>query len=299
MRRVKKRNLLFLVILLVFAASYARHRHLNRLIDITGRLQDKRIDEASGIAASGIFNDVYYVHNDSGDTSRVFSITPDGKLKNIIYYNGDPAEKLAVHDVEDIAVGPGPDAKTSYIYMGDIGDNKAVRKTVTIYRIQEQKNWKDSVIHAAAEPLHLTYPNGPQDAETLMVDPIGKLFYIVSKRQDTVRIYTTPLNFKAGENRVLSFRGKMFFPGIIPLKWITAGDISRDGHQILLKNYQKVYYWSRTGDEPVWQTMMRPPRPLSYQPEKQGEAIGFTLDGRGYYTTSEGVFSPIYYYNLP
>ena len=37
----------------------------------------------------------------------------------------------------------------------------------------------------------------------------------------------------------------------------------------------------------------------TYKPEKQGEAIGFTLDGKGYYTTSEGVFAPIYYYNIP
>ena len=32
---------------------------------------------------------------------------------------------------------------------------------------------------------------------------------------------------------------------------------------------------------------------------QQGEAIGFTPDGKGYYTTSEGVFSPIYYYTTP
>src|ERR1700761_9391203 len=119
MSRVRKRNFLFLLVLMLFVGSYARHRHYNRLQDITGHLQDKRIDEASGIAAPGIFKDIFYVHNDSGDTSRVFSVTADGKLKNIIYYNGDPAEKLAVRDVEDIAVGPGPIANASYIYMGE------------------------------------------------------------------------------------------------------------------------------------------------------------------------------------
>ena len=45
--------------------------------------------------------------------------------------------------------------------------------------------------------------------------------------------------------------------------------------------------------------MQRKPIELFYKPEKQGEAIGFTLDGKGYYTTSEGVFAPIYYYPLP
>jgi len=299
MSRVRKRNFLFVLVLMLFVGSYARHRHYGHLIDVTGHLLDKQMDEISGIAASGIFNGIFYVHNDSGDTSRVFAITADGKLRNTIYYNGDPSEKLAVADVEDIAVGPGPDAGASYIYMGDIGDNNSRRKNITIYRIPEQKSWKDSVIHTAAAPLHLTYPDGPKDAETLMLDPIGKILCIVSKRQDTVGIYTTPLYYKPGETKVLTLRGKLHFNGFPPLKWITAGDISRDGHQILLKNYQKVYYWARTGNEPIWQTMMRPGRELSYQPEKQGEAIGFTKDGKSYYTTSEGVFAPIYHYNSP
>ena len=33
--------------------------------------------------------------------------------------------------------------------------------------------------------------------------------------------------------------------------------------------------------------------------EKQGEGIGFTNDGKGYYTVSEGVYQPIYYYTVP
>jgi len=98
---------------------------------------------------------------------------------------------------------------------------------------------------------------------------------------------------------LLTKRGKLFFEGIKPFKWVTAGDISKDGQQILLKNYQKVYYWQRANNEPIWQTMQRKPRELPYQVEKQGEAIGFTPNGKGYYTTSEGVFSPIYYYKIP
>ena len=301
MPRLKKRNILIVVILVLFGASYARHRHEEQVITISGRLQNKEMDEISGISASGIFESIYYIHNDSGDTSRFFAITPDGTLKHTIYFKGDPSVKQGVVDCEDIAVGPGPTPGKSYVYMGDIGDNNAVRRYITIYRMEEKTSWaKDSLINEKnAVPLHLKYPDQPKDAETLMVDPIQKLIYIVSKRKDTVNVYTTPLNYRANDTLVLTKRCKLFFEGIKPFKWITAGDISKDGRQILLKSYEKVYYWKRQNNESIWKVMQEKPKELPYQVEKQGEAIGFTPDGSGYYTTSEGVFSPIYYYKTP
>ncbi|MFD2871003.1 hypothetical protein ACFS5N_00905 [Mucilaginibacter ximonensis] len=300
MSRAKKLNILVPIIFLLFAGAYARHRYLIHQIVLSGNLNDKVMDETSGIAASGINKDVYYVHNDSGDTSRFFAISPEGKLISTLYYKGDPKEPLGARDCEDIAVGPGPLKNKSYVYVGDIGDNGAVRKYLTVYRIQEQAAWtKGGNINVAAAPVHLKYPDGPKDAETLMVDPVQKLFYIISKRSDTVRVYTSPLNYKPNDTVVMTYRAKLFFKGFKPFKWITAGDISKDGTQVLVKSYQKVYYWKRQGDEPIWQTLQRIPAEPNYQQEKQGEAIGFTPDGRGFYTVSEGVFSPVYYYRVP
>ncbi|TSJ38754.1 hypothetical protein FO440_19820 [Mucilaginibacter corticis] len=300
MSRTKKLNILIPVIFALFLGAYARHRYMVRQITITGHLQDKEMNEISGISASGIEKDIYYVHNDSGDTSRFFSISPDGKLISTIYFKGATKAEKGVVDCEDIAVGPGPDSKKSYVYMGDIGDNYSMRKFITIYRMAEQPSFfKEGVTHATATPLHLKYPDGPKDAETLMVDPLEKLFYVVSKRHDTVGIYTAPLAYKANDTVVMTRRAKLFFAGFKPFKWITAGDISKDGRQILLKSYEKVYYWKRNEDEPVWKVMQEKPEELNYQQERQGEAIGFTAEGKGYYTTSEGIFAPIYYYNTP
>jgi hypothetical protein len=302
MKRATKIKIIVPLVIILFLGAYGRHRHLSRTIDISGTLQSKQMDEISGIAASGITPDVYYVHNDSGDTSRFFAMSPDGKLKSTIYYAGDPKAKwhLGVYDCEDSAVGPGPAMGKSYVYLGDIGDNDAKRNYLTIYRMEEKAAWVTSDISTAdAVPLHLKYPDGPRDAETLMVDPIEKLLYIVSKRQDSVTVYTTPLNYKANDTVILTKRCKLFFSGLKVFKWITAGDISKDGSQIVLKSYEKVYYWKRNGNEPVWKTMQTKPEEPFYVPEKQGEAIGFTSDGKGYFTTSEGVYSPIYFYRAP
>ncbi len=293
--RIRKRNILLLVILLLFGGSYVRHKYLVGQITVSGRLSDREMSETSGIAASGIFKDMFYVHNDSGDESRFFMISPNGKLHHILKY-GDNSND----DCEDVAVGPGPVKDKSYVYLADIGDNGSNRDAITIYRFEEKKSWlKDSIVHLTPQKLYLQYPDGPKDAETLMIDPIDKLFYIVTKRKDTVKIYTSPLAHKANNTLTLTYRGKLYFEGTKPFKWITSGDITKDGDKVLLKSYDKVYFWKRSGNEHIWETLQKPPQIITYQVEKMGEAIGFAADGKSYYTVSEGVYTPIYYYTTP
>ncbi len=261
------------------------------------------MDEISGIASSRRHPGILYVHNDSGDTSRFFAVSPEGKRVLTCYFRGLEDGK-GVKDCEDIAVGAGEKPGRSYIYIGDIGDNRAQRKSITIYRLEEPPmpaNGKDSILSVNALAIHLIYPDGPRDAESLMVDPVDKLLYIISKREDSVRVYTVPWSFDARrglspDTMILRKRASLYFPGFRPVKYITAGDISADGKQVLLKSYSQVFYWKRRDHEPIWKLLQTLAKTLPYTIEKQGEAIGFTPDGKAYYTTSEGVNAPIYYY---
>ena len=131
--RIRKRNILLIVVMVLFAGSYARHKYLSKQITISGLLSDKAMSETSGIAASGLFKDRFYVHNDSGDESRFFMISPDGKLHHTLYYDNNPID---FSDCEDIAVGPGPVKRKSYVYVGDIGDNWVDKSAITIYRFE-------------------------------------------------------------------------------------------------------------------------------------------------------------------
>ena len=300
MRRGKKRKYIAAVVIVLFIGAYVRHRYLQTQITFTGQLADRAMDEISGMAASGISDSLFYVHNDSGDTSRFFVINAQGNLRNTIYYKGDTTVKNGVLDCEDIAVGPGPKAGKSYIYIGDIGDNGPIRPAITIYRIEETPGLLNGTQkNVIASPIYLRYPDWPKDAETLMIDPLQKLICIVTKRGDAVSVFTAPLNSTPGDTVTLTKRTTLRFSGIKPLKWITAGDISKDGRRILLKSYQEIYYWDRKANESVWDAMQRKPINPRYEEEKLGEAIAFSADGKGFYTTSEGVFAPIYYYKTP
>lgn len=255
------------------------------------------LSEISGLFISK--DNLIFVQNDSGDTSRFFAIDAKGNLVSKLYFKGDPSNKhFGVTDCEDIAGGPGPVKNKNYIYLGDVGDNVGKRPYVTVYRFLEP-NKLFNTMHIEGEAVQLKYPNGPQDAETLMVDPILKELIIISKRQDTVGIYSSALFFRNRDTVTMKKQGSLFLPGRGLAKYIVSGDISRDGRQIILKTYTNVYYWLRNGKEPISQTLRRMPKKLPYVLEPQGEAIGFTPDGKAYYCISEGKNSVIYRYNVP
>ncbi|MGA9648248.1 hypothetical protein [Pedobacter sp.] len=255
------------------------------------------LSELSGLFISK--GNLIFAHNDSGDTSRFFAIDAKGKLISTLYFKGDPSiKRLGVTDCEDIAGGPGPVKDKSYIYLGDIGDNGGKRPYVTVYRFAEPSKLSGNM-QIQNDAVHLKYPNGPQDAETLMIDPISKELIIVSKRQDTVGIYSAPLFFKNKDTLTMKKQGSLYLPGRGLLKYVVAGDISRDGRQILLKTYTGVYYWQRNGKESISEALRRKPTNLPYTLESQGEAIGFTPDGKAYYCISEGKDAVIYRYNIP
>ena len=118
--------------------------------------------------------------------------------------------------------------------------------------------------------------------------------YIISKRDKQGRVYRAAAPHKTGTTRVLQF------VTTLPMTLITAGDVSHDGSQILLKNYLYVWHWTRKSNEPLSALFKRAGTKVTYMPEEQGEAICFTAKGDGFYTTSEreegGDAAPIYFY---
>lgn len=242
---------------------------------VVGELKKGAVDEASGIAASRKHEGLLWIHNDSGDGAFVYGLSLKGAVQCTIKLEG--AHNA---DWEDIAVGPGPDKGTSYIYAGDIGDNAAQRTNITIYRFAEPADASGN-INVAADALIFTYPDGARDAEALMVDPATQDIYIVTKREKRSRIYVAKAPHNTGTSRALTFVGELKNPLIV------GGDISPKGDEILLKDYVYAYYWQRKSNETIVQALKREPTKVAYMPEPQGEAICFSAKGDGYYTISE------------
>ncbi|MCX8054007.1 MAG: hypothetical protein N3B12_09375 [Armatimonadetes bacterium] len=254
-----------------------------------GKVQCDSLTEASGMAASRKNQDVLWIHNDSGDSARVFAISTTGAQLGVYCLLG-----AAAIDWEDMAVGPGPVPGESYLYIGDIGDNNAVRTTVSVYRVPEP------TVSATQEPVTvnlngvekftLKYEDGPRDAEVLMVDPTNGDLYILSKRVDRSKVYRVPAAELVSGSTIT-----MHAVAQLPWGWATGGDISPDGKEILVRGYSNASLWRRPPGGNLWEAFGGEyySVPLPHQP--QGEAICFDSNGSGYYTTSEGAHQPIYY----
>jgi len=246
-----------------------------------GALADDLITEASGLAASAETPGVLWTHNDSEDTTRIFAVGLRGEAYGTFYLEGSRAR-----DWEDIAVGPGPDSTVSYLFVADIGDNNASYETKRIYRVAEPTvdTGAGNVVGVlrGVETITYRYPDGARDAECLMVDPLTRDLYVVSKREPDVRVYRAPWPQSTTETITLEHVATLD-----TITWATAGDISSDGREILIKNYASIYYWQRDEEETIAEALERKPLLLPYTPEPQGEAITWLRDGSGYYTVSE------------
>ena len=245
-----------------------------------GLVEHPALDEASGIAASRKNPDVLWAHNDSGDRNRLFALSSTGKHLGEFTIQGASAR-----DWEDMAVGPGPVEGESYLYIGDIGDNDERIDLKYIYRIPEplvsfNGSPVDSILNGV-EIITFRYPDGNRDAETVMIDPLTRDIYVVSKRESKVRVYRAAYPQSTSSTITLEHVATLNFSLAV------GGDISSSGSEILLKTYTNIYYWCRSPGQDLWQTFAEPPIVVPYLPEPQGEAVCWQADGTGYYTLSE------------
>ena len=250
-----------------------------------GLLDNLNINEASGLAASYANASMLWTHNDSGDKNRIFLIDNKGVYKAEYLLEG-----CSNRDWEDIASLTTPEG--NFVYVSEIGDNNAIYGNYLIYRTKEPKFGQSPAIIPSKDidKIRFKYEDGNHDAECLMIDPQTKDLYIVTKREAKSRVYQLPYPQSFTTENVAKFVLEL------PFNYVTAGDISADGKQILIKNYAQVYYWQRTLDQSIAQILQKNPESLPYLVETQGEAICWTSNSLNYYTTTEGYYPPLYFY---
>ncbi len=282
---------LLLIIFLVLISGCNKGKNNPPRLDL-GQIEDNRLKEISGIDKSQINKNVFWIHNDSGDSAQIFAIDNKGKhLGKFLLQN------IENRDWEDITVGPGSIDGQSYIYIGEIGDNEAIYDVKYIYRFKEpQINFdkipNDSMIHDV-ETIAYKYPDGPRDAETLMIDPLTMNLIIVSKREESVHVYVLLFPQNTDSINILQQIATL------PITQVTGGDISNSGTKIILKNYDNIYYWLRTAGQSLQDAFSKLPEHLTYIVEPQGEAICWSNDEKGYFTLSEeadNIEARLYFY---
>ena len=128
-----------------------------------GQMDDKDMEEASGLAYSRLQSRVLYTINDHGGPNSVIALNESGaKMTDIIL------EGIMNEDWEDIAttVTEG----VSYILVSDTGNNDHDRDDLAILRFQEPDLSSEDVVtieRANTEVLEVRYDGFSYDCEAL------------------------------------------------------------------------------------------------------------------------------------
>jgi hypothetical protein len=225
------------------------------------------IGEASGLTLSRKTPDLLWSHNDSG-APVLFGLDRSGVRMQV------RVPKATVTDWEDISAARCPSGDC--LYIADIGDNRRIRRNVTVYRVAEPG--PAAAETSPPEIFTASYPDGPHDAEALFVLDSG--LFIITKDEAGV-LYRLP--------QPLTTNGPMTFQrvGTLGFRRVTDADASPDGRVVAVRTNDEVVFYRATdltdgGGAPRGiRTSLRALK------EPQGE--GVALDGvRDVYLASEG-----------
>lgn len=262
------------------------------------QLAEPKNEETSGIAVSHRTPGLMWTHNDSGGEPVLFALNADGSLRGKVRVAGVTNydwEELASFELDGRA----------WLLAADIGDNYATRKNCVLHLIAEP----DAAALSPGQELLLRpeysityiYEDGARDAESLAVDVRERSIYVLSKREDTPRLYRLPLT-PAPTAQPVAAR----FLGLVPhlpqptalqrnvrmptqgfLGWPTAMDFSHDGTLALVLVYEQPLLFPRAAGETWAEALAREPVKLTPHQFPQAEAACFTTDDRAILVGSE------------
>jgi len=269
----------------------------------TGWLKSDDLNEASGIQASYSRAGDFFVHNDEGEPV-LYAIDESGSdLGSITIV---PAKNKDWEDITSIPV-----AGNRWIVVGNIGDNKAKRKSIKLYFIEEPQTGKNDRYTGDQDLKHaltLTYPDGPRDCESMAYDPVGQQILLLSKRDKPAHLYAvdleTALTEAHAELRFLGSITKLRPPTSSDrFRWggrtdfisqPTGFDISADGTEAVIITYRSLYRFRREPGEDWISALQRKPEEVVGPPSVQNEAISYSADGKAIYVTTEKQPAPVF-----
>lgn len=227
-------------------------------VEPAGRVTHAELSEISGIVKSS-YGDFYWVHNDSGDSARIYAIDADSRPVKPPYlristdkWPGHRIDNAWHTDWEDIALADG------VLYLADVGNNGNARRDLGVYVVNEADPRTVATMRAL-KFLPVRYPDQRRfpaeqwhfDCEAVFVAS-GKLYFLTKHRRPGehasheagVKLYRLDSQHVAREN-VLTLIGRRE-----DVVQATGADLSPDGMRLAVSSYSALWIFERpeTGD---------------------------------------------------
>jgi hypothetical protein len=251
-------------------------------------ITDWRLQELSGLVA--LDDGTFVVINDGGqawEAQPIFFLDQQCQVVDQIPFH-------ETRDPEDLAY----DRASGVLWVGDTGDNTAAgtggglpRETVALWRVDLNGD-RTPVIHRFA------YPDGPHDAEALILDGDGTPIIVIKTvgaaglyRPAAPMVPNNPPEQAVPLERIGEFTppdtGAEHSFGRIARLVITGGANAPDGSRVVLRTYTDAFEFDVTDGDVVGAITSGTPRITPLRGEPQGEAITYSPDGQYFLTVSE------------
>lgn len=281
---------LILGLVLLQVVGGVESRAQSTTLQQVGRTTHPPLEEISGLAKSASNENLWWVHNDSGDEPRIFAVDSTGAIRAhplqrkqyAMDVGADSSEKpiwpgvglgAAAHtDYEDIA------ATDSVLYVGDVGNNFSHRRDLGIYVVPEPtpltQRTRPIKFIPIAYPDQTGYPGEiPHfDAEALFVSH-GQLHLLTKRRSEDGGLTsgTTLYRLDTEHPHRINTLARVGETSNIPAP--TAGALSPSGDRLAVLSYESVWIFPRPTDGTNWLSGEPRRLPLSRKRLKQAEAI--------------------------
>lgn len=303
MKRLLK-SLLVVLVFPIFAAG------IEQIAEVT----HPQLGEMSGIVAS-TYEDIYWVHNDSGDSSRIFAIKANGSVvlprlittlfpnRSTDAWEGYSIDNAWHQDWEDIAIDNG------VLFVADVGNNLNARRDLGVYVVNEPNPYN---VHKtrAVKFLPIRYPDQLQypatrwhfDCEAIFT--FGGKLYFLTKHRESGKLITWEPGTKlyrldtlhTDQDNVLTLVDHHS-----AVTSVTAADISPDSDRLAILTYGRLWVFDRPTHGDKW--LQSDARVLDFDPDfiQQNEGVAFETnqsvlisnENRAIFRVSLDALSPI------
>jgi hypothetical protein len=241
---------------------------------------NRDLTESSGVAVSRAQPGILWTFNDSGNDPVLFATDTLGRDRGVF-----PVAGARNEDWEAIRLAPC--GSRSCLYIGDIGDNNGDRHDIVIYRVPEPAVPRTGSI-TRATALRIRYPDGPHDAESLLVTPAGDLL-LLTKSGKAILLYRVPASAWNRRGTVVAeaLGSIPIVPEMASLRLVTDAALAPDGVRVAVRTYREIFFLRLNGRrlEPD-----DPPRACdTFGLQLQGEGVDW-LDQHTLVLTSEKAF---------
>lgn len=263
------------------------------------------ISEMSGMVRSKRRDNLFWVHNDSGDSPRIFALDAQGlniipTFSRFSFYGEEPEEGKSLwqgfpvmfaeaEDWEDIA------ADEQYLYIADVGNNGNSRKDLAIYAVSEidpTASTRSAVIqkYPVFYPEQESFPpeNWHYDSESIFTWQ-GNVYLITKHREGRGNVWQPGANLYRLDSRFTEQPNALALIDHNPLVTAATGaDVSPDGTMLAVISYSALWIFNAPQQGDSWLSSPATSYALNTDILRQAEAVAWMDDNTLLVTNEQG-----------